>query len=394
MGQKLAIQNVILAAEDEILPHGYLIIEDDKILKLGNGEPDVSCDEVIDAPSGSCLLPGMIDIHIHGGYGADFMDATPEALKTISEKLPSEGTTSFLATTITQEHSQIERALENGAKWMNSQRRCPGAEMLGIHLEGPFINKNRAGAQPENHIIPPDLDTFKKWQKIANDGIKIVTFAPEEDRSGEFVAYLNSNHIIPSIGHSDADYKQMRKAADAGATHVTHLFNGMRGFHHREPGVAGSALASDDLFAELITDGIHSHEAAIHLTYQAKGSSRIIMITDSMRGKGLSDGKYDLGGQMVEVKEDTALLSDGTLAGSILRMNEGAKLMRKITNCSLLDIARMTSANAAKQLRIYDRKGSLAAGKDADLVLLNSDGNVLKTFCKGIIAWERRESIL
>ncbi|MGG3571535.1 N-acetylglucosamine-6-phosphate deacetylase [Bacillus gobiensis] len=393
MGQRLAIQNVKIAAEHEIIPNGYLIFEDEVILKVGHGEPNISCDKVITAPSGSVLLPGMIDIHIHGGYGADTMDATPDALQTISKHLPSEGTTSFLATTITQEHSRIEDALRNAAHWMNGQQNHTGAEMLGIHLEGPFINKNKAGAQPENHIIPPNLETFINWQKLSENRIKIVTFAPEEDTSHTFVKYLTSQNIIPSIGHSDANYNQMNEAIASGAKHVTHLFNGMRGFHHREPGVAGTALAREDLFAELITDGIHSHEAAVKLTYQAKGSSGIIMITDSMRGKGLSDGRYDFGGQTVEVKGDTAFLSDGTLAGSILKMNEGAKLMMKITNCSLLDIVRMTSSNAANQLNVYDRKGSLTAGKDADLVIVSPEGDVLKTYCKGKIVWERTEEL-
>lgn len=222
--------------------------------------------------------------------------------------------------------------------------------------------------------------------------IKIVTLAPEEDPDFSLIRYLKDQNIIPSMGHTDAGAELLQKAADAGAVHMTHLFNAMSSFHHREPGGIGTALACGRITAELITDGIHSHPLAVKLAYLAKGSKNLIMITDSMRAKGLKDGEYEFGGQKVTVRGDTALLSDGTLAGSILKMNEGAALMRRFTNCSWLDIANMTSANAARRLGIFDRKGSIAEGKDADVVLTDGQCGVLATICRGNTAYISREA--
>ncbi|MEC1620619.1 N-acetylglucosamine-6-phosphate deacetylase [Bacillus mojavensis] len=393
MADSLLLSGISIVTENEVIKNGYVGVKDGKISAVSAERPIEQYAKEIQGPRDAVLLPGMIDIHIHGGYGADTMDASFSALDTMSSRLPEEGTTSFLATTITQEHGQISQALVNAKDWKSAEDSSSlGAELIGIHLEGPFVSPKRAGAQPKEWIRPSDLALFKKWQQEAGGLIKIVTLAPEEDQHFELIRYLKDESIIASMGHTDADSALLLEAFEAGASHMTHLYNAMSPFHHREPGVIGTALAHEGYVTELIADGIHSHPLAAKLAFLAKGSSKLILITDSMRAKGLKDGVYEFGGQSVTVKGKTALLPDGTLAGSILKMNEGAQHMRAFTNCSWTDIANITSANAAKQLGIFDRKGSITEGKDADLVIVSSECEVLLTICRGNIAFISKEA--
>ncbi|MCY9189883.1 N-acetylglucosamine-6-phosphate deacetylase [Bacillus mojavensis] len=393
MADSLLLSGISIVTENEVIKNGYVGVKDGKISAVSAERPIEQYAKEIQGPMDAVLLPGMIDIHIHGGYGADTMDASFSALDTMSSRLPEEGTTSFLATTITQEHGQISQALVNAKDWKSAEDSPSlGAELIGIHLEGPFVSPKRAGAQPKEWIRPSDLALFKKWQQEAGGLIKIVTLAPEEDQHFELIRYLKDESIIASMGHTDADSALLLEAFEAGASHMTHLYNAMSPFHHREPGVIGTALAHEGYVTELIADGIHSHPLAAKLAFLAKGSSKLILITDSMRAKGLKDGVYEFGGQSVTVKGKTALLPDGTLAGSILKMNEGAQHMRAFTNCSWTDIANITSANAAKQLGIFDRKGSITEGKDADLVIVSSECEVLLTICRGNIAFISKEA--
>ncbi|KXZ17263.1 N-acetylglucosamine-6-phosphate deacetylase [Bacillus nakamurai] len=392
MAESILISGARIVTENGIIQNGFLGMKDGLISYAGDKKPQETFDKEWQAPKNSYVLPGMIDIHIHGGYGADTMDADFSALDTLSSRLPEEGTTSFLATTITQQHENIEKALVNVKEWTSSSPQADkGAELLGIHLEGPFVSPKKAGAQPKQWITPTDPDLFQKWERLAGGLIKIVTLAPEEDDDFSLIRYLKEQSIIPSMGHTNASSELLAEAAEAGALHMTHLYNAMSSFHHREPGGIGTALACENITAELITDGIHSHPLAVKLAYLAKGSQKLIMITDSMRAKGLQDGVYEFGGQKVTVRGNTALLSDGTLAGSILKMNEGAALMRRFTDCSWLDIANMTSANAARQLGIYDRKGSIAEGKDADIILTDGQCSVLAAICRGNAAYISKE---
>ncbi|MEC1648805.1 N-acetylglucosamine-6-phosphate deacetylase [Bacillus halotolerans] len=393
MADSLLLSGISIVTENEVIKNGYVGVKDGKISAVSTERPKEQYAKEIQGPKDAVLLPGMIDIHIHGGYGADTMDASFSALDAMSSRLPEEGTTSFLATTITQEHGQISQALVNARDWKSAEESSSlGAELIGIHLEGPFVSPKRAGAQPKEWIRTSDLALFKKWQQEAGGLIKIVTLAPEEDQQFELIRYLKDESIIASMGHTDADSALLLEAFEAGASHMTHLYNAMSPFHHREPGVIGTALAHEGYVTELIADGIHSHPLAAKLAFLAKGSSKLILITDSMRAKGLKDGVYEFGGQSVTVKGKTALLPDGTLAGSILKMNEGARHMRAFTNCSWTDIANITSANAAKQLGIFDRKGSITEGKDADLVIVSSECEVLLTVCRGNIAFKSKEA--
>ncbi|PLT29017.1 N-acetylglucosamine-6-phosphate deacetylase [Peribacillus deserti] len=382
----ILITNADIYLEEGVLHKGYVLIEDGKIAEAGQDPSHIRTDgiTVVEAETGSKLIPGFIDIHIHGAAGADTMDGTPEAIHTIASVLPAEGTTSFLATTITQGVKEIEAAVINAGKYRMEKSQPGEAEVLGIHLEGPFINPSKKGAQPEKHIIAPDIELFKKWQAASGDSIRLVTVAPEQPEGLPFISYLHETGVVASMGHTDASYEQMEAAVKAGARQVTHLFNGMRGLHHREPGVAGAALLMKDLKAEVIADGHHVRPEMIQLAVNAKGSEGIILITDAMRAKCMRAGTYDLGGQEVTVENGQALLEDGTLAGSILKMFDSVKNMMEFTDLELKDVIRLASENPAKQLGVFDRKGSIARGKDADLVLLNPDIQIAATYCRGV----------
>jgi len=379
------IKNVIIYLEEET-KNGSILIEEGKITDIKSGEittlPEHT--QIIDG-TGLQAIPGFIDGHIHGANGADVMDATEAALDAIAEVLPEEGTTSFLATTITQAPENIDSALTNVADYNSKSGQ---AELLGVHLEGPFIEKNKAGAQPLEYIMEPDIEQFKAWQQLSGNRIKSITLAPELDKDGKFIAFLYDNGINVSAGHTDAGFSDMRKAVSHGVRQATHLCNAMTGIHHRDIGVVGAAFMLKELRAELIADGIHVSPEMLSLIYANMGSERLVLITDSMRAKCLKQGKYELGGQPVTVSEDRAVLKDGTLAGSILKMNEGAKQMLQLSDVTMRDIVRMGAENPAKQLGVWGRKGSIKLEKDADILLVDENLNIYYTICKGILAYK------
>ncbi|OCA82458.1 N-acetylglucosamine-6-phosphate deacetylase [Bacillus sp. FJAT-27225] len=386
----LLLKGIHIYSDGKWIHDGYIKIRNEKIVELDAIE-NLSLDEegckVVDLPPHFKAIPGFIDVHIHGANGADVMDATIESLNVMAQALPGEGTTSFLATTMTQGEQQIEAALLNVKNYINTDQSPGKAEILGVHLEGPFVNKTKAGAQPIDHIVDPNVELFKKWETLSGSAIKLVTLAPELPGGLELTHYLKSKGIVASIGHSDATYEEVIKAIEAGATQATHLYNQMRGLHHREPGVVGAVFLKEELKAELIVDGIHSRPEMVKLAYDQKGKAGIILITDSMRAKCLKNGHYDLGGQDVSVSDGKATLSDGTLAGSILKLNHGVKNMIEFSGCQIEDAIEMASVNPAKQLNIFDRKGSLSKGKDADIVVLDDNGDVYMTICRGELAY-------
>ncbi|WP_100010402.1 N-acetylglucosamine-6-phosphate deacetylase [Lentibacillus sediminis] len=386
----LYIKNITVYTENEIIPNGAIYVENGKIIAAGEQE-SVSPKVPAHTPrlDGKNLnaIPGFIDGHIHGANGADVMDATEEALDRVAEVLPQEGTTSFLATTITQSHENIEKALQTVADYSNK----PGqADILGIHLEGPFVEKSKAGAQPAAYITKPDLALFNKWQELSGNKIRTITMAPEHDADGEFIRQLKASGVNVSAGHTDADFAGMKQAVAHGVGQLTHLCNAMNGIHHRDIGAVGAAFQLNELRAELIADGIHVSREMLELIYQNVGKERLILITDAMRAKCLSAGDYELGGQPVMVTEDRAVLEDGTLAGSILKMEDAAKLMLDIAGGSIQDIIAMASMNPAKQLGVFAEKGSITPGKDADILLVEDDLTVKTTICRGMVAHDRR----
>jgi len=353
-----------------------LKVEDGKIASIGS----TSNEDGIDNKE-YYLVPGFIDQHIHGAGGFDFMDGTKEALNGISKVLLQEGTTSFLGTTMTQSFDNIEKSVYN-----LTPQELDGSQLLGVHLEGPFINKTFKGAQPGEFIVKTDLELFKKWNKHNN--IKIVSLAAEQDDNYQLIKYAKQNNIITSQAHTDATYLESTKAIQYGSKGFTHAYNAMSKLHHRDIGVVGSMLLNNNAYAELICDGIHVSPAAVKLLYKNKGRENIILITDSMRAKYLPEGLSELGGQEVIVKNNEARLKDGSLAGSILKMNHAVKNMMKFAETTLVDAVYMASTTPAKNLGLTT-KGSIKEGFDADLVVLDEDLEVVMTIVNGKVLYER-----
>lgn len=385
---ELIIYNGKIYTEDVTIDKGYVHIKEGRIVSVGKVENVESIVndttnkiQVIDV-QGHHVLPGFIDIHIHGGYGQDAMDGSYDGLKYLSENLLSEGTTSYLATTMTQSTDKIDQALSNIAKYEAHQDINNAAEIVGIHLEGPFISENKVGAQHPQFVVRPYIDKINHFQNTANGLIKIMTFAPEVEGAKEALETYK-DEIIFSIGHTVAAYEEAVEAVERGAKHVTHLYNAATGFQHREPGVFGAAWLNDRLHTEMIVDGTHSHPASVAIAYRMKGNERFYLITDAMRAKGMPEGEYDLGGQKVIVQSQQARLESGALAGSILKMNQGLRNLISFTGDTLENLWRVTSLNQAIALGIDDRKGSIKIEKDADIVIVDDEINVQYTIKQG-----------
>lgn len=362
---------------------GHAVIVEDGVITAIVTQQDINDylpAEQIEYAQDYYLVPGFIDCHIHGAGGSDVMDASVDALTTISTCLAKEGVTSFLATTMTAASDDITAALSVISEVKMQQQ---GAEILGVHLEGPFISKEKMGAQLGDNVCEPDIKLFHQWQEASGNNIKLVTLAPEVNDADAFIQEVTQQGVIASMGHSNATYEQANRAVKHGCTHATHLFNAMRGLHHREPGVVGAALLADTVTAELIADGEHLHPAIYPLALRMKGRENIVLVTDAIRAKCMPDGAYDLGGQEVAVTNSKVTLVDGTLAGSVLTMPQAIKNMMQFTGCSLADAVAMASYNPAHQLKVNDRKGTIEVGKDADLVVLDAELNVQLTVCRG-----------
>lgn len=339
-------------------------------------------------PENYIVVPGFIDEHIHGAAGSDAMDATKEDLGKIAGALAKEGTTAFLATTMTQSPEAIKNALHAVDEYIKEDLPT-GAEILGVHLEGPFISKEFVGAQPIEYVAKPDVETFKEYEKASGNHIKIVTLAPEEEGAEALIKYLKSKHIIASVGHTNAKYADVEKAVLAGATNATHTYNAMKPIHHREIGTVGAAFSFDELTCECICDGIHVSAPAIKLLYKNKPNGKMVLITDAMRAKHMPDGVSELGGQVVIVKNGEARLENGTLAGSVLKMNQAVKNVVKFLNLPLAEVVKMATINVAKNLGVDDKLGSIKVGKRADFVILDQDFNVIKTVRNGEVIYEK-----
>ena len=362
-------------------------IENGKIAYIGDDQDKIT--EVLPYAEGTVIVPGFIDQHIHGAGGADAMDGTIDALKTIATAVASEGTTTFLATTMTQSPENILKAMK-AVKEYRELAPVEGAEIAGIHLEGPFISLKHIGAQPKEYVATPDVEVFDKYNNASGKAIKIVSLAPEEENADKLIAHLNENGIIASVGHSDAGYDDMEKAISNGLKNVTHTFNAQKGLHHREIGTVGSALYFDSLNCEAICDTIHLSIPAIKLLIKNKPHDKFTLITDSMRAKHLSDGISELGGQKVIVKNGEARLVDGTLAGSVLKMNNAVKNVHKSVGVPLETAIEFATANPAKNLGIYDSVGSIKEGKRANVTVLDKETfEVLLTVRDGKIIYKK-----
>lgn len=390
--QSLIIHGPTIYAGEAILADGTLFVENGKINAVASSQKitETGTHQIITFPENYSLIPGRIDLHTHGVAGVDVMDATSEALQTMATMLAQEGTTSFLATTMSMPVEAISSAIENIANFMKNKNDV-GAQILGLHLEGPFIAEDKMGAHQHDYLLMPDVALMRHWQALSSNAIKLVTLAPELVGADELIACLLELNILPSIGHSNASCQLALAAIDKGCQHITHLFNAMSGLHHRHPGVALAALQSNVL-AEMIVDGEHVSWEMLKFAMRVKGPNELCVVTDSMRAKCMPVGQYDLGGQKVYVTKDSARLEDGTLAGSVLTMAQAVKNLIDHQICNLSEAILLSSVNPAKQLRMFDEIGSIAAGKRADLVVLDENYQVVMTICRGNIVYKSNKT--
>lgn len=335
------------------------------------------------------IVPGFIDIHTHGAYGYDTNDGTPEGLRDWMKRIPEEGVTSILPTTVTQMPEVLTKALQNVAAVVDNG--YEGAEILGIHFEGPYLDMDYKGAQPPEAIAAPSVEQFKLYQEAAKGLIKYMTLATEHDENFELTHYCRDNGVVVSMGHSSATYEQAVMGVANGATSMTHVYNGMTAYNHRAPGLVGGALRFRDIYGEIICDGCHSHLAAVNNYFTAKGRDYSIMITDSLRPKHChAGGSYQLGGHDIYIDEKglARLKESGTIAGSTLFMNRGLKLLVEDAMVPFDTALNSCTVNPARCLGVDDRKGKLTAGYDADFVVLSDGYEVKQTYCRGQLAFK------
>ena len=372
----------------KVIENGIVIVNDGMIEYVGEEKKTANFVSYDNIHKGEYIVPGFIDIHCHGGNGHDTMDSTQDALEEISKFKAKNGCTGFLPTTVTSSIKDTAKALKNVSEY-NKQYLKEGTEILGVHLEGPFINVRQKGAQREDLIIPLSVEVMEKFIEKSDGLIKIVTYAPELDKNFKFTSFLKNKGIIPSVGHSLADYETIISAIKFGLKSSSHIFNQMKGIHHREPGTVGAVLTEENLFAEIIADCVHVHPAIVNLLVTAKGVDKIILITDAMRAAGLQDGTYDLGGLKVMVKNDEARLESGNLAGSTLIMNRAVKNMIEKIGISIKESVRMASLNPAQLLGLDKDRGSLTPGKRADIAVLDDNFEVIYTIKKGKVIYSK-----
>ena len=343
--------------------------------------------EVIELPKDAIVLPGFIDQHIHGAGGSDGMDGTVEDIAIIAKTVAAEGTTSFLVTTMTQSPENITKALSAVKAYKEADSK-DGARVIGVHLEGPFIAAAHKGAQPLEYVKEPDIAAFDEYFAASGESIRIVSLAPEVEGAEEFIRHLSKKGVVASIGHTGAKFKDIEKAVEAGASNVTHTYNAQSALHHREIGTVGSAMLIDDLNCELIADTIHVSVPAMRLLIKNKPLDKLTLITDAMRAKGIPDGVSELGGQTVYVKNGEARLEDGTLAGSVLRMNRAIENIVEKVGVPFTQAVDYATINPAKNLKIDHEAGSIKVGKRADFTVLNAAYDVIMTIRGGKIVYQ------
>ena len=333
---------------------------------------------------GNLISPGLMDIHFHGYQGYDIMSSDPQDLISLAQKITANGVTSFLATTNTAPLSSIESALDTIRKLKN--KNIEGAEILGAHLEGPFLSPLVPGAQDPSSIIPPSFE----WLEPYTDLVYMITIAPEVPGALSFIDQVCSlTNITVSMGHTNATYEEALLGIKAGISHATHFFNAMTGLHHRNPGVVGAILSSNHVTCELIADTIHVHPGLFSLLLKTKGAEDLVLITDCVPPAGLPDGTYLKGERWIESKDGQIRLPDGTLSGSSLRLNQGVNNFKQHTNCSISEAIQLASLNPAKVIGLDNKKGSLELGKDADIAVFDVNFNTLLTFVNGNLVYRR-----
>ncbi|MBO5315728.1 MAG: N-acetylglucosamine-6-phosphate deacetylase [Clostridia bacterium] len=377
----IAIKNAQIVLENGIEQNKALLFEE-KIIGLVNENEIPAGAEVIDA-NGGYVTPGFIDLHIHGYLTRDVCDVSEESMRIISKGIVANGVTGYLPTTMTVDMKVIQGAIDTCRALMKEED-FDGSTILGVHAEGPFISEAKKGAQDAKYILKPDAEFVKKNADV----IRIITLAPEED-TDNFDAIreiADKTNVVVSMGHTSADYETAMASTKAGVKHATHLFNVMTPLTHRAPGVVGAAFASD-VSCELIVDTYHVNTALYDIVYKLKGR-KLCFITDCLPAGGLDEGEYTLGGAKIIYKDNICRLEDGTIAGSVLHLNKGVWNVYTNSSIPLHECVNCASLNPATTLGIADKKGSIAAGKDADIVILDKEFNVEKTIIGGKIKYE------
>lgn len=375
----MIVQSKKVWIADQFVP-ASIDIQDGKIaaiLPYGSKDPD-------DDYGTKRIVPGFIDIHCHGAFEFDTNDADDAGLRYWAEHIVGEGVTGFLPTTITQSKEVLTNAVANVANVMESN--YEGAEILGIHFEGPYLDMKYKGAQPEQYIVKPTIEEFQHYQKAARGHIKLVTMATETDEDFALTRYLDENGVVVSIGHSAATYEQALMAYANGASSMTHVYNGMTPFNHRANGLVGAAYRFRTMYGEIICDACHSTPAALNNYFMSKGPDYAIMISDALMAKGTPVGsRYLFGGNEIVIYPDGSahLVEAGNLAGSTLQLNKGLKILVEDAMVPFNYALNSCTINPARCIHVDDRKGSIRAGKDADLVVLDDNYDVLQTYCRG-----------
>jgi N-acetylglucosamine-6-phosphate deacetylase len=366
-----------------LIDHPMVTIEDGRIhsidqresAELPKGTP------VLDFP-GSILAPAFFDVHFHGAAGHDVMEATPAALNTISAFLASRGTGCFLATTVTAPLDLTLKAVSGLAKLIEQPAAEGHARPIGIHLEGPFLSHAKRGVQPAEHLLAPDIATFDKLFEAGEGHVRLMTLAPELPGATALAAHATARGVRISVGHSNATAAETRSAIAAGAVSATHTFNAMRTLDHREPGILGTVLTTETLFAEMICDGIHTAREMVRLWWHAKGSSRAILVTDAMSAAGMPDGTYQLGGFDVQVEKGRAT-ANGVLAGSVLTLDRALANFVEFTGSTVEQGLALLTANPARMTGLAEHAGAIAVGQDANLVAVDTSGRLCWSFVGG-----------
>jgi N-acetylglucosamine-6-phosphate deacetylase len=361
-----------------------VVIEDGRIASISTRAADEVPGEaqVLDFP-GATLAPALFDVHIHGAKGHDVMEATPAALDAMGSFLASRGTGSYLATTMTAPLNAILWSLSGLAKLLERPAVAGRARPIGIHLEGPFLSHSKRGAQPAEHLLAPDIATFDRFFEAAEGHIRLMTLAPELPGAVELAAHATARGVRVSLGHSNATAAEARAAIAAGAASATHTFNAMRPLDHREPGILGTVLTCDTLFAEMICDGIHTAREIVKLWWRAKGPERAILMTDAMSAAGMPDGEYQLGGLAVQVANGKAMVGD-VLAGSVLTLDRALANFVEFTGAPLEQALRLATVNPAAMTGLSDQAGSVAVGQPASLVAVDRAGKLVGSVVNGM----------
>jgi len=365
------IRNSQIVTPLRTISDGFVKVENGRIAAIGQGEARAPNGFEVYNAEGRLLSPGLIDLHVHGGGGADTLDGTSEALHTIALANAHMGTTSILPTLISASERRMMEALGTIARTAEGPRK--GAVILGAHLEGPFINAQKRGVHPAEYIQDPSVEIFHQFLKAAGKWLKILTLAPEMPQALEVVKGSIAAGVIPSAGHTAATYLQMMAGFDAGICYAAHAFNAMSGFESREPGAVGALLASPQIWTEVIADGLHVHPASVDIFLRAHGTERALLVTDAVRPTGTNMKAFKMGDIEAEVRNGGSFTKQGRLCGSILTMNVAVKNLTRWTKLPIQEILRMGTSNPARALGLEETKGSIGVGKDADLVVFDEN---------------------